>query len=643
MSYSRRELYAMGEPFGESATRKEGGRIIYGGGGGGGPTQTNVTQSNVPDWLRPQVENVLMGAGRNLFQTKKVDSGQKDEAGNIIYNEDITGTKPFVPYSSDPSKYVAGFSPLQQQVQYNAANLQMPGQFNQATGYANAAAQGGLGTANQAAGYGNAGFQSGQMGQALGMQAAQQAAQRAAVAEQAAYGYGAQGQQSGLMGQQLGIQGGQYYGGMGAGYGQQAAGLANAAMGYGGMGAGYGSQAANLANTALGYGQRASTIGEMALQAQQTGQGITSQSQRFADQQALAGQNYARQMTDPYAVQQYMNPYQSAVTDVQLASAQRQADIAAQGRKAQAARAGAFGGSRQAIENAEANRALATQQDMIRAQGQQAAYDKAVQAMQYGSNLGLQGLSGAQSGLGTALQGGQLGLSGIGQALAGQQGALSGVGQAGAMYGLGMQGAQTGLQGVNAANQAYQTGIQGAGMGLQGVDRQLAGTAQGMQGAQVGLQGVDRALASGQLALSGADRGLAGTAQGMQGAQVGLQGVTGQQAGYGLANQAAGTLGQLGTQQLAAQTGILGLQNQIGGQQQGQQQQIINQAIQNYAQAQEAPMTAFNQYNALLRGYAVPGQTTTQYQAQPTLANQITGFGTAGVGALALNNALTPR
>ena len=587
MSYSRRELYAMGEPLGESVTRKEGGRIIYGGGGGGGPTSSTVTQSNVPDWLRPQVENVLMGAGRNLFQTKKVDSGQKDEAGNIIYNEDITGTKPFTPYSTDPSKYVAGFSPLQQQVQYNAANLMMPGQFNQATGYANQAAQGGLNTANQAAGYGNAGFQSGQMGQSLGTQGGQYYGGMGAQA-------GMQGQQSGLMGQQLGMQGGQFYGGMGAGYGQQAA---------------------QLANTALGYGQRASTIGDMALQAQQTGQGITAQSQRLADQQAAAGQQYAAQMTDPYAVQRYMNPYQSAVTDVQLQGAQRQADIARTQRGAQAARAGAFGGSRQAIENAEANRALASQQDMIRAQGQQAAYEKAVQAMQYGSNLGLQGLGGAQSGLGTALQGGQLGLSGIGQALAGQQGALSGVGQAGAMYGLGMQGAGVGLQGVNA---------------------QLAGTAQGMQGAQSAMQGAG-------VGLSGVDRQLAGTAQGMQGAQTGLQGVTGQQAGYGLANQAAGQLGQLGTQQLAAQTGILGLQNQIGGQQQGQQQQIINQAIQNYAQAQEAPMTAFNQYNALLRGYAVPGQTTTQYQAQPTIANQLAGYGTAGVSALALNNALTPR
>jgi hypothetical protein len=119
---------------------------------------------------------------------------------------------------------------------------------------------------------------------------------------------------------------------------------------------------------------------------------------------------------------------------------------------------------------------------------------------------------------------------------------------------------------------------------------------------------------------------------------MGLQGVSGQQAGYGLANQAAGTLGTLGNQQLAAQTGILGLQNQIGGQQQAQQQQIINQAIQNYAQAQEAPITALNQYNALLRGYAIPGQTTTQYQAQPTLSNQLVGLGTAGIGAAQLAN-----
>ena len=508
MSYSRRELYAMGEPLGESVTRKEGGRIIYGGGGGGGPTSTTVNQSNIPEYLRPQVETVLGGAMKQLFNTKEVPG--VDGAPSTF---EITGTKPFTPYSANVQDYVAGFSPLQQQVQYNAANLQMPGQFNYATGMANAAGQGGMQSAQQALGYGNAGFQSGQLGQ------------------------------------QLGTQGGQYYGDMGAGYGAQ--------------GAGYGAQAAD--------------IGSMGLRAEQTGQQIGNQAQDYARQAAGAGQNYAAQMTDPYAVQQYMNPYQSAVTDVQIQGAQRQADIARTQRGAQAARAGAFGGSRQAIENAEANRALASQMDAIRAQGQQTAYDKAVQSMQYGSNLGLQGLQGAQQGLGTALQGGQLGLSGIGTALQGLQG-----------------------------------GMQGSGLGI--------------QGAQAGLQGVDRQLA--------------GTGQGMQGAGVGLQGVSGAQAGYGLANQAASNLSNIGTAQLAGQTGILGLQNQIGGQQQGQQQQMINQAIQNYAQAQEAPMQSLNQFNALLRGYALPGTTSTQYQAAPPLVNQVAGLGTAGIGALALSNAV---
>jgi hypothetical protein len=119
----------------------------------------------------------------------------------------------------------------------------------------------------------------------------------------------------------------------------------------------------------------------------------------------------------------------------------------------------------------------------------------------------------------------------------------------------------------------------------------------------------------------------------MQGAQVGLQGVSGAQAGYGLTNQAAANMANIGTQQLAAQTGILGLQNQIGGQQQAQEQAITNNAINNYAQAQQAPMTALEQYNALLRGYAMPGSTTATYQAAPSAVSQLAGLGTAAYGA----------
>jgi hypothetical protein len=99
-----------------------------------------------------------------------------------------------------------------------------------------------------------------------------------------------------------------------------------------------------------------------------------------------------------------------------------------------------------------------------------------------------------------------------------------------------------------------------------------------------------------------------------------------------MAGQMAGQLGNLGNSQLAAQTGILGLQNQIGGQQQNQQQQYINNAINNYAQAQQQPMQNLNAFNALLRGYAVPGQTTTQYQAAPSGISQLAGLGTAAYG-----------
>jgi hypothetical protein len=497
-----------------------------GGGGGGGPTTSTVNQSNIPDWLRPQVEGLLKGSAKQLFDTKQVDTGEKDEAGNPILTTEITGTKAFTPYSVNARDYVAGFSPLQQQVQGNVANLNVPGQFAQGTALAGSAGLGAMDSANRAYGYGNAGFQSGQQGQAIG------------------------------------TQGGQFYGNMGAQYGADAS----------------------------GYGDLASQIGMMGLDAQQTGSDIGTLAKTYAANAAKAGTDYASQASNTYnpktgqyeatnAIRGYMSPYQEAVTKVQLDAMQRQADIASAQRGAQFARAGAYGGSRQAIENAEANRALASQMDSVRAQGLQSAYDQAQKSLQYGSNLGLQGIQGANQGLGVALQGGQLGLSGIGAALQGQQG--------------GIQGSQA--------------GIQGAQTGLQGVDRQLAGTAQGMQGAQMGLQGV-----------------------------------SGAQAGYGLANQSANTLGSLGTQQNQAQMGILGLQNQVGGQQQAQEQSIINQQIQNYANAQQAPMNSLNQYNALIRGYALPGTTTTQYQAAPSPISQFAGLGMAGYGLSSLAGAGTP-
>jgi hypothetical protein len=137
MSYSRRQLYALGEPLGDSVTQKKvGGGRIYGGGGGGGSapsgptTSTNYT-TNIPDYAQPYVMNMLQ-------------AGQSQ-----IFTPDMSGFNAYQPYSNNPTDYVAGFSPLQQQAQSSAANLQTPGQYGMATGLTAGAARGSNTLANQ--------------------------------------------------------------------------------------------------------------------------------------------------------------------------------------------------------------------------------------------------------------------------------------------------------------------------------------------------------------------------------------------------------------------------------------------------------------------------------------------------------------
>jgi hypothetical protein len=113
------------------------------------------------------------------------------------------------------------------------------------------------------------------------------------------------------------------------------------------------------------------------------------------------------------------------------------------------------------------------------------------------------------------------------------------------------------------------------------------------------------------------------------GANLGLQ-------GYGQAVGAGSQLGQLGTAQLAGQQGIINTQNILGGQQQQMQQDIINQAIQNYATQQEYPMMALANMNALLRGLPLQNTSTQTYAAAPSTLSTIAGLGTgiAGISSM---------
>ena len=103
---------------------------------------------------------------------------------------------------------------------------------------------------------------------------------------------------------------------------------------------------------------------------------------------------------DTAAASQYMNPYLSASLQPQIDEARRQSQITQQGNAAKMTQAGAFGGSRGAIMDAETQRSLGANLAGITGAGYSKAYDTAMsqfnadqqrkmQEAQYGSTLGM--------------------------------------------------------------------------------------------------------------------------------------------------------------------------------------------------------------------------------------------------------------
>ena len=505
------------------AFKKEAGRtkLYFGGGGSGGGGTTQSTGTTYQTNL-PEYARPYVETMLGATQQQLFNTEQTP-SGDIS----ITGFRPYTPYSTNMQDYVAPFSPMQQRAMAGTQNLQLPEQYYPASDVAAQAAYGSLQAAPQA--------------QALAGEALGYGGQGAGYGAQAS-GYGAQGAMQAARGAEQGAR----------------------------MAGMYGTQGAMTGREALGYGAEAAGYGTQGALASQQGFG--------------AGAQYAQQATTPSSIQAYMSPYMQNVVDYQKSQAARDYAIGQQARKAQAVGQGAFGGSRQAIVEAEAQRTLGNQLAGIEAQGAQQAFQNAQQAQQFGANLGLQGLQAGYQGLG-----------------------------------MGIQGAQAGLQGVAGAQNAAQTGLQGVAQQLAARQLGLAGTAQGIQGAQAGMQGAQTGLQGVQGAVGAGQYGLAGLGQGIQGAQA---------------------LGQLGTQQLAAEQGILGAQYQMGTQQQAMEQQKINQAIQDYATAQQYPLMQLGFMSNMLRGLPMQSTSTNQYVAAPNYLTQ--AVGAVGTGA-SLYNALKAK
>jgi len=112
-------------------------------------------------------------------------------------------------------------------------------------------------------------------------------------------------------------------------------------------------------------------------------------------------------MTDAGQTQAYMSPYIQNVMDVNKAEALRDAQMKLVGANLASARQGSYGGSRNALMQAEADRNLQTKMGNIQATGMQNAFEDARKS-QLAQASGLGQLGSTMGALGTAQQAGQM-------------------------------------------------------------------------------------------------------------------------------------------------------------------------------------------------------------------------------------------
>jgi hypothetical protein len=207
--------------------------------------------------------------------------------------------------------------------------------------------------------------------------------------------------------------------------------------------------------------QATGLAGLAGLRAQQMGQYDPYQARNYyqAPQMREMGLDYDRVRTDsftrPGATKDYMSPYMQGVVEQQKSQALRDYSRQIPGLQTAGIRAGARGGTREALLQAEAQRSLQDQLGGIQATGLQNAFQQGQQQFNTEQASRLQAaLANQQARQGTQ----QLQLN-----------QLQNLNQ------LGMQGAglaaQYGLAGANLAEQSRQFG---AGLGMQGLAQQLA-------------------------------------------------------------------------------------------------------------------------------------------------------------------------
>ena len=170
---------------------------------------------------------------------------------------------------------------------------------------------------------------------------------------------------------------------------------------------------------ALGQGAALAAAPYQAYQGPLTAGASGLQQQAFAGagEMAQAGYNPAQFAGgfNAQTAQQYMNPYLQASLDPQLKELQRSSDIARLADAGRLTKAGAYGGSRQAIMESEGRRNLLDKQQDVLGQGYKTAYDAGLgqfnrereadeASRQFGANFGMKSID-QLSGLGAVERG----------------------------------------------------------------------------------------------------------------------------------------------------------------------------------------------------------------------------------------------
>ena len=382
-------------------------------------------------------------------------------------------------------------------------------------------------------------------------------------------------------------------------------------------------------------------------------------------------------IADAATVQDYMNPYQQLVTDIEKREATRASDTQAANISQQAAQAGGLGGYREAIMQSERERNLGQQLEDIQRRGGQAAFDQAQKAFESDraarlqqAQLGLQTGTQAQqaqqqaeqlrqAAFGTSEQARQqaakFGLSAQQQADAARQAqeqftqrsfdAGEQARQQAAQLGLSAQQQQ---EAANQAAQRFRSDAFGQNQQMALAQQQEARAVfqareqAKQEAARMGLSAQETQermdQAQNQAAMAAREFNVRSA---QDRAQLGLAGLQADQAGRGQALDAARLLSSLGGQEQAMAFDRLRNLQAAGEIQRGMGQRSLDMGYQDFLRQQAFPREQIGFFSNMLQGLPVtPGSTMASYGVQPSTGQQLLG---AGIGGVGLYNALGGR